>query len=721
MSIRHVPPRLFVAVLPGRRNRRNGDHRRHAVRVARSLSGVSYLRRAAVVLAILAVAFLPGPARADGPLRLSDQLTDKAGVLGTRAGEARAALDELRAATGLQLFVVFVHSFDGTRAQDWTERTATRSDLGDRDALLAVATRDRSYAYSFDQAYPLSDAQLSAVAQTAIEPALARNDWAGAVVAAANGYRAALAGQPIPTPVVQPGPPDTDGGGGPGGGLVTGLVAVGVVGVAGAGGYALYRRRRRAAAPADAGPGGAPAGPPQPTTEELSARANSLLIDLDNELRGSEQELEIARGQYGGEATAAFTAALEDARREVAEAFRLRMTLDEPSRSDRAAPADEPATRVALTEIIRRCEEADRRLDAEADAFDRLREIEPQVERMSTELGDRRAALAARVPAAESTVDGLRQRYVGEGIATVAGNPAQARERLGFAAAALTRAGEAVAGGRRAEAALAVRAAEEALGQVDTLLAAVDQAGRDLDAARTAVDALLAEVESEITATRSSGPDTDGTLAAAAAAGTEAVAAVRAGRSRPTTDPQADLRRLQEADAVLDKALAASREAAQRDAKARARLDRALPAARAEVAAAGDYLTTRRGALGAQPRTLLAEAQRQLARAEGLATSDPAAALTAAQDATRLAQSASQAARTDVDSWSSGAGSWGGGGGGGDAFLGALLGGILAGGGRSRGGWGGGGSHGGGGWGGGWGGGFGGSGSRSGRGGGGRF
>ncbi|HEY6596293.1 MAG TPA: TPM domain-containing protein [Asanoa sp.] len=683
---------------------------------------MSYLRRAAVVLAVLAVALLPGPAWADRPLRLSDQLTDKAGVLGTRAGEARSALDQLRTATGLQLFVVFVHSFDGTGAQDWTDRTATRSDLGDRDALLAVATRDRSYAYEFDQAYPLSDAQLSAVAQTAIEPALAQNDWAGAVVGAANGYRAALAGQPIPRPAVQPGPPDA-GGGGLGAGLVTGLVAVGVVGVAGAGGYALYRRRRAATNAAGPSPGaaaaGTPPGPAEPTTEQLSARANSLLVDLDNELRGSEQELEIARGQYGAEATVAFTAALEDARREVAEAFRLRMTLDEPSRSDPAGPTDEPATRAALTEIIQRCEEADRRLDAEADAFDRLREIEPQVEPMSAALEARRHELAARVPAARSVVEGLRQRYVGEGVATVSGNPDQAAERLGFAAAALARAGEAVAGGRRPEAALAVRAAEEALGQVDKLLAAVDQAGRDLDAARTAVDVLGAEVESEITAARSAGPDADGALAAAATAGTEAIAAVRAGRSRPTTDPQADLRRLQEADAVLDKALAASREAAQRDARARARLDHALQTARAEVAAAGDYLTTRRGALGAQPRTLLAEAQRQLARAEGLAGTDPVAALAAAQDAARLAQSASQAARTDVDSWSSGAGSWGGGGGGGDAFLGALLGGILAGGGRSRGGWGGG--WGGGGGGGGWGGGFGGSGSRSRRGGGGRF
>ena len=142
--------------------------------------------------------------------------------------------------------------------------------------------------------------------------------------------------------------------------------------------------------------------------------------------------------------------------------------------------------------------------------------------------------------------------------------------------------------------------------------------------------------------------------------------------------------------------------------------------ARAEVAAASDFVTTRRGAVGGQARTWLAEAQRQLARAEAFAATDPVSALAAAQEAHRLAASAGQSARTDVDGWSSG-GSWGGGrgGGAGDVVLGAILGGILSGGGgggRSRGGgWGGGGG------GGGWSGGFGGSGARSRRGGGGRF
>jgi len=659
----------------------------------------------ALIVAVLAV-FPAAPALADQPFRLNEQLTDRSDVLGSRAGEAAAALQRLRTDTGLQLFVVFVHTFSGTPAQRWTDDTAVRSGLGDRDALLAVATHDREYAYSFAQNFPLSDATLAAVAATAIEPPLAQNDWAGAVVGASNGYAAALAGQPIPAPAIQPGSPDPDSGGSGRGALIGGLVVAGVV-VLGLLAYAVVRRRRRAAPTTAVGKPvtGLP-------TAQLQDRANTLLIELDNELRSSEQELALAQGQYGAEPTAAFTAAVDSARTEVAEAFRLRMTLDEQ-------PGDEAATRATLTEIIRRCEEADARLDAESDAFDRLREIEGQVEQLSAALTQRSEALSTRLPAAEAAAADLGLRYTGPAVATVAANPAQARERLGFATTALARASSAVAAGRRPEAALAVRAAEEAVRQAETLVDGVDRAGADLVAARAAADSLLTEIDAEVVAARAAPQDPDGALAAAATAGADAAAAVRAGL-QGQTDPIADLHRLQEADARLDHALGASRDQAERAARARAQLGQALPVARAEVAAADQYLTTRRAAVGTQPRTLLAEAHRQLARAEALAGDDPAAALAAAQEAGRLASAASQAAYTDVDAWQPGG--WGqpgygrGGGVGGEALLGAMLGGILAGGGRSR--------YGGrsrGGWGGGWGGGFGGSGSRSRRSGGGGF
>ena len=81
-------------------------------------------------------------------MRLDNQITDRVGALGARRGEVATALSALRSQSGLQLFVVYVRSFDGAPARDWADETARRSDLGREDALLAVATGDRAYAYS---------------------------------------------------------------------------------------------------------------------------------------------------------------------------------------------------------------------------------------------------------------------------------------------------------------------------------------------------------------------------------------------------------------------------------------------------------------------------------------------------------------------------------------------------------------------------------------------
>ena len=466
-------------------------------------------RRAAwAQVAALALLWLaPAPALADDPLRLDQQLTDRAEVLGNRRSQAEAALRELRDRTQLQLFVVFVHSFDGAAAQEWTDDTARRSDLGDRDALLAVATRDRAYAYSFDADFPLTDAQLADVAATAIEPPLAENDWAGAVIGAARGYEAALNGQPVPRPSIVPGEPDTGGGGPPVAAVVIGaLVIAGVC----LGGWLWWRHRRQPRPSARPG---------EISVEELATRADTALVEVDDELRTSERELALATGQYGAEATASFAAALEAARQQVAEAFRLRMSLDE---AGPGAP-DEQTRRRVLTEIIERCETADDRLDAEAEAFDALRELEAHVEQAAAELGQRLAAARERLPGTESALAELRGKYAGEALAAVAGNVTEARERLEFAGSALDRAGASVASGDRPAAALAVRAAEEAVSQAMTLLDAVDRVGADLTSARAAVDTLLVEIAADLAAARSAA------TAAAPRVQVEAVAAAAAG------------------------------------------------------------------------------------------------------------------------------------------------------------------------------------------------
>ncbi len=722
------------------------------------------LRRMLTV--VLALLLVPAPAWADAPMRLPTPVTDEAGALGSRVAEVNSALARLQSDTDIQLFVVYVESFDGTPAQEWTDQTARLSDLGAQDALLAVATGDRAYAYSFPDDSRFSDAELTNVAADDIEPALSRGDWAGAVIAATEGYSDAAGG--------------SSGAGSPA--LVLILLAAIVVGGLI---WVLLRRSRRAARPA---PGPAPVtGPP---IEELTATANALLIELDDDLRASESELGLATAQYGPEATAPFRAALDTSRQDVAEAFRLRMTLEEEP-----AP-DEETRRRTLDEIIAKCRAADERLDAESEAFDQLRDLEGRAAQVADEVERRRAAVEAALPAAERALQDLTHRYAGPTVAGISGNLDQARVRLRFTADAVARARAALAdsltpvagseagtpgggltgagasgggptgagtpggslsgagasgggptgagmpgggpaeaqvpggtgtpgggltaaevpGGGRAEAALAVRAAEQAVGQAEQLVAAVQRADGDLASARTAADALIAELQAEISAGRAAlagGGAVPAGLDTAVAEAERAVAEVRSRLSGPQTDPVTAVATLQSADAALDRALAEAQDAAERAARARSMLAQALPVARAEVAAAGDFITTRRGAVDAGARASLSEAQRHLALAESLAAPDPARALAEAQQAHQLAASAGDAARADVQRWGGYGGGYGEPGGfDGGAFAGAVLGGILSGGMRG-GGWSGGG-YGGGGFGGGGfgGGGFGGSGSR---------
>src|SRR5665648_270191 len=65
--------------------------------------------------------------------------------------------------------------------------------MGIDDILLAVAVQDRTYGVSVDHNFALSDAQFSTV-QATVEDRLRTDDWAGAAIAAADGYRSAASG-----------------------------------------------------------------------------------------------------------------------------------------------------------------------------------------------------------------------------------------------------------------------------------------------------------------------------------------------------------------------------------------------------------------------------------------------------------------------------------------------------------------------------------------------
>src|SRR6202142_607486 len=151
---------------------------------------MSKVRSLAMFLAILITALLVAPpAAAQPPFRLPTYITDNAGAL---SGPGRAAI---QSATGklysdrrIQLWVVFVDDFSGQPAVSWAESTRAASDLGDFDAVLAVATVDHSYAFLVpNRVQTISASQVDDLRRNQIEPALRRGDWSGAAVAAANG------------------------------------------------------------------------------------------------------------------------------------------------------------------------------------------------------------------------------------------------------------------------------------------------------------------------------------------------------------------------------------------------------------------------------------------------------------------------------------------------------------------------------------------------------
>ena len=670
------------------------------------------MRPLTVVLGVLVLlGLLAPPAAAVPPFDVPGQITEQAGV-GVDTGRVQAALDDLREATGTQLFVVFVDSFDGQDGESWANATARESGLGASDVLLAVATGDRRYGLSVDEGFRLSDAEIDELLVNEVEPRLAEDDWTGAAVALADGLRGESSGSGTGT-----------GSGGGGTLVVVGLLVIGLLALVL---VSRSRSRRRAAQP----PPVVRLEKPDPhagvPTEELQGRAGTALLEVDEAVQRSQLDLDFARLQYGEEAVREFTAALEQSRADLSRAFTLRQQLDDE------IPEDEPTTRRMLAQILELTSAADARLDAQAESFGRLRDLEKNAPQAIEALAPRIAALRGRLPEEERRLAELQARYAPAPLAPVTGNVAEAAARLAAAEAELDEAREAVRSGRQGEAVGALRAAEDAVAQAGTLLDAIGRVGADLASAREQVDVMRAETEADLAEARAlvSSGDRSG-LQPQIARAESALSAADEALAAAQPDPLAALRLLEEADIALEQALSVARDATARARRAAAALDGALLAADSSFAAAVDFISTRRGAVGPEARTRLAEAQRHLDAARSLRRDDPVTALAEAQHADRLARSAIQLAQEDVQRWNGGyGGGYGGGFGGGyggrrGVDLGSLvLGGILAGGMRGGGGFGGGfggGGFGGGGFGGrsGGGGGFGGGGGR--RGGGGRF
>lgn len=590
----------------------------------------------AIVAALFGVTALTAPARAVEPFNVVAEITDQVGALGGRTDDVQDALDRLSAETPLQLFVVFVASFDDLDGLTWANETAIASGLGDEDILMAVGVTDRRYGISVADGIPLTDGQLDEVRTEAIEPALSADDWAGAAIAAADGYRAAYTGTGTSS-------------GGTGGGSTTSILTFVLVGALIAGVIAVIvvlRRRKGPSGPRTViGPDGAPVPADSPqllATEDLNRRASSALVAIDDALKTSEQELGFAQAQFGLQATRAFAKTLEDARPAVARAFMLRQQLDD------ATPESEPQARAMMIEIVEICDRVSDALDDHAEEFDRLRALEARAPQVLDETEQRATEVARRLGPARAQVAQLATIYPAAALASVSGNPDQAERLLAAAHSAIADGRQDLEKDDRPSAVARARVAEDAVAQSVTLLEAVGRAKDDLAKAGERLTAALASISADVADAQRLAP-ADGAVSAAAAVARQRIAEGQA--AREGGDPLAALRHLTDAEAALDAALAPARAADERARRAAALLTETLGRVNAQVRGINDFIETRRGAVGPEPRTRLAEAMRLLGEATSLQATNPEAALQRAQHAEHLAQQAQSLAQRDVSAW----------------------------------------------------------------------
>lgn len=627
----------------------------------RSRWALALIASAAIALTGTATA-----AFAQTPVTLgADRLYDGAGALSAAdADQAEARLDELSDETDIDLWVVYVDQFtDPDDAEAWANETADANGLGENQYLLAVAVDGRQYFLSADMNGPVSEEQKLTIEQERIQPALSDSDWLGAVDAAADGLQEAAAGG-------TGGADDT--GASAGGGIGAGTIFLIVVAVIGVGVVIwLFTRRRKKSVTTGQGA-------PQVDLETLARQASSALVQTDDAIKTSEQELGFARAQFGDAATGEFEQALTTAKENLNRAFTLKQQLDDH------VPDTDEQTRDWNSQIISLCDQANTGLDEKAADFDELRKLEQNAPESLARVQDERAKVTAALDAADERLEQLRTSYAPEALATIIDNPEQARQRLAFADEQLAAAQAAIGSGDGGQAAVGIRAAEEAVGQADLLEQAVDTLGDDLTAGEQSARALITELQNDIT-TAAALPDADGQVAGAIAGAQQQIAAALANLDSSQKRPLVTLQSLEAANQRIDGVTQQVRDAAAQAQRAAQLLGQTLQQAQAQVRAAEDYITARRGAVGAESRTRLAEAGASLVRAQQLQSTDPAQALKQAQRADQLAGQSIQLAQSDVGAF----GGQSAGGGGGSGMLGAVLGGIvinslLGGGGGSR-------------------------------------
>ncbi len=430
--------------------------------------------------------------------------------------------------------------------------------------------------------------------------------------------------------------------------------------------------------------------------EEAEARASdaardaqAALVAADERMRLTADEIVFAEAELGPASVQDLREALESVRVHMREAFQLhQLNHDE-------IPDTAEELRTRYTRISQLCGWAESLLDekmaALAEPIERARRAPEIIARVRAEA----AQLRERIPHARDTVDRLAARYAPAALESVAVNPAEADQLLGFAEHSAGVAERRREAGQREQANLALEAATESVRRAHTLIDAVETFEVEALRAESTLAAIVEDSRGDLIAARTA-PQVPAVIEAATRLQT-ALAALPAGGVN--TDPFTHLSRLREANSALDAAVDHARERAARPAPDLAHVHNAIDDADRQLAIARDVIAGHRGWIGVDARTRLAEAERvradldqalggSAASATRIDEDDRERAVELARRAAQLASDALQYAQNDItgarpqapypQQWGGPMQGFGGRGGGNDV-VGGILGGLVIG------------------------------------------
>ncbi|WP_307361168.1 TPM domain-containing protein [Microbacterium murale] len=415
-------------------------------RVRRAMTAGSALLLSALVLTPAIAANAETPPRLD-----PGYVSDLSGVLDD-ADEARLEerLGELASDERLpELYVVLVPDFESpSNALAWADDTAQRNNLAPDQYLLAIATDGRSLAISAEyggegvSAGPLSESRVLDIENGLGGGYLADDDWAGGIEYVADEF------SKVPTPW-----------------WVWLLGAAGLILVI----FLITRLvlflRRRASLAAELR-----------TLEGQKKRAARQLVQTDEAVRTSEQELGFVTAEFGEETTSEYADVLDACRSRLQEAFQLLEKLED---------ADEDSTQETRSwtdTIIRLCAQVDGDLEGRKREMASLRALADGAADTLTRLKSERADAAAFQNEAAVRLTSLAAAFPPADLVGVADNADEIGRRLAAADGQLDALQKAVHARKP-------RAITQAVHEIERLLAEA----RDLrDAVGAQADALAA-------------------------------------------------------------------------------------------------------------------------------------------------------------------------------------------------------------------------------------